>query len=81
MYVHCIAFQLNTTHCDHIHFCRLVPFSFSAALLTVSQLHGTFFLYFLISFRQVMGLINKHFSICICLVFVCECMDLAVHIS
>jgi hypothetical protein len=75
-----IAFQLNTTRCHHIRFRKLLPFSFSATLLTVSQLHGTFFVYFLISLRQVMGLINKHFGICICLVFMCEHMDLAARL-
>jgi len=75
------SFQLNTTRYDHVQFCKLLPFSFSVALLTVSQLYETFFVYFLISFGQVMGLINKHCNICICLVFMCEYMDLAAHVS
>jgi len=60
-----VACQLNTGCCDHIFFCKLLPFSFSAALLTVSWLHGTSFVYFLISIRQVTELINKY------LIFVC----------
>jgi hypothetical protein len=76
-----VAYQLNTAYCDHKWFCKLLPFSLSAVLLTVSQLHGPFYVYFFIGFRHVMELANKHCCTAVCLVFMYKCSDLAAHVS